>query len=974
MPGFQGNKSKADAGATISPERQMAKLREQARSGGGGGGYRNEPRTPVETPVVPNAEASTDLAKDKAEREGIILELTPDSNDKDMEELLGILRTKGFTAALKELDKIDNPHLEDDFHRLLVQYKKEGHEIPGLSPDDPLAQTLDAVLLEVVVPESGMTAGKTGGTLKDIVIQMEQFYQSVIPLVAIPDIYFLKDLQRRKVLHKQHFTMEIAVSHTSESAIFYLSVPRSKRDFFEKQLFAIFPRARVTEQKDDYNPFNQFGATEVAYAEYKRPAPLPLKTVDDFTYDPMNITLAALSKIAKEGEGASIQITVAGAGDYHTKRMLKVLHDLNEGKKSHGYIFLDHMYEQPEPLWRQFLVGAAKEAKDMMKKSPSGGDHGGGGGGGHDKHVDTLTVEAVNKKIKSVIVGVNIRILASARTHERAAQILRELEATFGQYEDAKGNRLKFHSPHGKKEKRELLRQYIFRAFDRDAHESLIQQLVWEFTKKVPTPQVEGSTLMPMNLSELSTMFHWTIAGGTASREAKTSSAKLAPAPPGLPQNGIIIGKNNYSNIDTMIHFTPDDRLRHMYTIGQTGTGKTTFLKSMIIQDIENGEGVCFIDPHGVDVQEILSRIPKERYDDVIYFDPAYSARPMGLNMLEYDARFPEQKTFVVDEMFKIFKKLYGDVPEAFGPIFEQYFRNATLLVLEDPETGSTLMDISRVLADDDFRALKLSRSRNSVVNHFWEEIAENVRGEGDLRNVVPYITSKFDIFIANEIMRPIIGQQRSAFNFKDIMDNKKILLVNLSKGRLGDLNANLLGLVIVGKIMMTALARTDYLHLNPPNFYLYIDEFQNVTTDTIAVILSEARKFRLSMTIAHQYVKQIQEKIKDAVFGNVGTMVTFRVGSDDAEYLSKQYSPVFEVTDFLKLDNYHAYVKLLAGGKPTPPFSMGTIAFQEGDKVNREALKQMSYQRYGRAREAVEDEIDRKYNQMRESQSQQGV
>jgi hypothetical protein len=394
----------------------------------------------------------------------------------------------------------------------------------------------------------------------------------------------------------------------------------------------------------------------------------------------------------------------------------------------------------------------------------------------------------------------------------------------------------------------------------------------------------------------------------------------------------------------------------------------------MIIQDIENGEGLCFIDPHGVDVQEILSRIPKERYDDVIYFDPAYTPRPMGLNMLEYDPRFPEQKTFVVDEMFKIFKKLYGDVPEAFGPIFEQYFRNATLLVLEDPETGSTLMDISRVLADDDFRALKLSRSRNSIVNHFWEDIAENVRGEGDLRNVVPYITSKFDIFIANEIMRPIVGQQRSAFNFKDIMDNKKILLVNLSKGRLGDLNANLLGLVMVGKIMMTALARTDYLHLNPPNFYLYIDEFQNVTTNTIATILSEARKFRLSLTIAHQYIDQLTPEIKNSVFGNVGTLATFRVGSNDAEYLAKQYAPVFDANDMVRLDNFHAYVKLLAGGKPIPPFSIETLAFRNGDPLNMDALKQMSYQRYGRARDAIEEEIHRKYNAMREAEKRGGA
>lgn len=965
MAGFSGAKGPDSkmGEAKLSPERQMAKLREQARSGGGGGGYRNEPRPPIETAVVPSAAEGQEATQHHDADRGIILELTPDSNDKDMEHLLGILRTKGFGEAIKELDRINNPHLEDDFHRLLVQYKKEGHDIPGLDPNDPMARALDFVLLEVAVPQS--TAGQAGGSLKDIASQMQQFYQAVIPFVTIPDVHFFKDLQQRKKIHKEHFVMEVAVSHVGEDVVFYLAIPRKRRDVFEKQIFAIFPRARIVEKKDDYNPFNQFGESAISFGIYKRPAPLPIKTIDDFSYDPLNILLASMSKIAQEGEGVSLQIAIAGAGDYHSKRMRKVLDSINSGKYHAHEVFVYQQYEEPEPLWRRVMKGAGKELKEAMKSSSSSG----GGDGHSEKHVDAIAAEMVGKKLKHVIAGVNIRIVASARTRERANQILTEVENSFGQFDDAKGNRFVFHHPHSPKARRELRRNFIFRLFDRDAQEGFWDQVKLEMSGKYPSPQAEHSTVLPMNTEELSTMFHWSIAGGTASREAKTASAKLAPAAPGLPTSGILIGKNVYSNIETPIHFGPEDRLRHLYTIGQTGAGKTTFLKNMIIQDIERGEGLCFIDPHGVDVQEILSRIPKERYDDVIYFDPAYTPRPMGLNMLEYDPRFPEQKTFVVDEMFKIFKKLYGDVPEAFGPIFEQYFRNATLLVLEDPETGSTLMDISRVLADEDFRALKLSRSRNSVVNHFWEDIAENVRGEGDLRNVVPYITSKFDIFIANEIMRPIVGQQRSAFNFKDIMDNKKILLVNLSKGRLGDLNANLLGLVMVGKIMMTALARTDYLHLNPPNFYLYIDEFQNVTTDTIATILSEARKFRLSMTIAHQFIAQIDPKIKNAVFGNVGTLATFRVGSDDAEYLAKQYAPVFDATDMVKLDNFKAYVKLLADGKPTSPFSLDTVPFRMGDPLNVDALKQLSYQRYGRQREAVEEEVFRKYNAMRQSQ-----
>jgi hypothetical protein len=956
MPGFNPNKGLDTKTAKLSPEHQLTKLREQARSGGGGGGGRRDPRVPLEPSVLPPSKHAAETVHEDAHK-GIILELTPDTNDKDMEELLGILHDKGFTEVMRELDRINNPHLEDDFHRLLVQYKKEGHPIPGLDPNDPIAQALDTVLLEVAVPSSD--TAKAGGSLKDICFQMEQFYLSVIPYLKLPDTILFKDWRKRILVHRTHFTMEIAVSHTREEAVFYMAVPRKTRDIFEKQIFAMWPRARLLEKKDDYNLFNQFGETVAASAHYHRPPPLSLKTSEDFSHDPLNVTLASLSKITKEGEGAAIQITVAPAGEYHSKRIRYVLDSLNKGKRSANDVFREQRYMEAYKWYRRFFIGLGKGVSGMVTESDKKKD---------DKNIDSFAVEAVSKKLKHVVVGVNLRIVASARTKERANAILSEIEGTFGQYDDAKGNRLSFNNPTGKKLQK-LLRQYIFRLFDRHAHhDGFLKQLELEVMHRhAPTPQMHKSPVMPMNLSELATMFHLSIAGGTASREAKTANAKLAPAVPGLSEKGIVIGKNRYSNIETLIHFTPDDRLRHMYTIGQTGTGKTNFLKNMIIQDIENGEGVCFIDPHGVDVLEILSRIPKERYDDLIYFDPAYTARPMGLNMLEYDPRYPEQKTFVVDEMFKIFQKLYGAVPEAFGPIFEQYFRNATLLVLEDPDTGSTLMDISRVLADEDFRALKLSRCRNPVVSHFWEDIAENVRGEGDLRNVVPYITSKFDIFIANEIMRPIVGQQRSAFDFKDIMDNKKILLVNLSKGRLGDVNANLLGLVIVGKIMMTALARTEYLHTNPPNFYLYIDEFQNITTDTIATILSEARKFRLSMTMAHQYVKQLQDKIRDSVFGNVGTMAVFRVGSDDAEYLQKQYNPIFEVSDFLKLDNYHAYMKLLSDGKPVPPFSMETIPFIAGDAINGEALKQMSYQRYGRAREAVEDEIRGKYDQMRE-------
>jgi hypothetical protein len=383
----------------------------------------------------------------------------------------------------------------------------------------------------------------------------------------------------------------------------------------------------------------------------------------------------------------------------------------------------------------------------------------------------------------------------------------------------------------------------------------------------------------------------------------------------------------------------------------------------MVVEDIKEGNGVCYIDPHGSDVQDILSAIPKERLDDVIYFEPADPTRPFGLNMLEYDISHPEQKIFVVNEMFSIFKKLYGGSnPESMGPAFEQYFRNATMLVLEDPETGCTILEISRVLADKNFRALKLSRCKNPIVVQFWREIAEKTSGEAGLANMIPYITNKFDVFLSNDVMRPIIGQEQSSFNFRNIMDSKKILLVNLAKGKLGDINANLIGLVLVGKILMAALSRVDSYGGKLPDFYLYIDEFQNITTDSISAILSEARKYGLSLNVAHQFIAQLDQSISKAVFGNVGNMAVFRVGAEDAQFLESQFAPIFKVQDIMKIENWNAYMKILVEGKPVPPFNIETMPPAKGTPEIVDKLKQLSALKYGRDRKTVDDAILKKF------------
>lgn len=297
------------------------------------------------------------------------------------------------------------------------------------------------------------------------------------------------------------------------------------------------------------------------------------------------------------------------------------------------------------------------------------------------------------------------------------------------------------------------------------------------------------------------------------------------------------------------------------------------------------------------------------------------------------------------------------------GPAFEQYFRNSALLVLEHPESGATLMEIGRILSDKAFREMKLSHCKNPIITQFWQN-AEKTTGEQSLANYVPYIMNKFDVFISNDIMRPIIAQEKSAFNFRKVMDEKKILLVNLAKGRLGDINSSLLGLIIVGKILMAALSRVDIAttggKLN--DFYLYIDEFQNVTTDSISTILSEARKYRLSLTIAHQFIAQLQESIKDSVFGNVGSMAVFRVGTEDAEFLEKQFDPIFTKSDIIKLENYNAYMKMLIGGQPGKPFNIKSMAPSKGNREMIPLIKELSYLKYGRDRAQIEAEILAKY------------
>lgn len=440
----------------------------------------------------------------------------------------------------------------------------------------------------------------------------------------------------------------------------------------------------------------------------------------------------------------------------------------------------------------------------------------------------------------------------------------------------------------------------------------------------------------------------------------------MAPAPAAVPTEGITLGENFYRGIKKDIRIKRQDRRRHTYIIGKSGTGKSVLLANMAIQDIQNGEGVCVFDPNGDLIQDILERIPPERAEDVIIFSPGDIERPLALNLLEYDPRYPEQKSFVINEMIGILDKLY-DLKATGGPMFEQYMRNAMLLIMDDVDSGSTLMEIPKVLADEEFRKYKLTKCKNQTVVDFWRKEADKAGGEAALANIVPYITSKLTPFISNDMMRPIIGQQKSAFNLREIMDKQKILLVDLPKGLIGETNAYLLGMILVGKILMSALSRTDMAPETRKDFYLYIDEFQNFTTTSICQILSEARKYALNLIIAHQYIGQLSKnnntEIKDAVFGNVGTMISFKIGSEDAEFLVKEFSPVFNQYDLINVDKGMACIKLLVDNSASRPFSLSTIWPILGVKRPGMAdkIRALSRLKYGQSSRLVEAEISRR-------------
>jgi len=438
-------------------------------------------------------------------------------------------------------------------------------------------------------------------------------------------------------------------------------------------------------------------------------------------------------------------------------------------------------------------------------------------------------------------------------------------------------------------------------------------------------------------------------------------AAKTAPAPAEVPKKGLYLGKSVYRGITRPVCISEEDRRRHMYIIGKTGTGKSQLMSDMILQDIRAGKGVCFIDPHDT-VDQILELIPPERAEDVVYFNPSDTERPMGLNMLE--AETEEQKHFVVSSIIGLMYKLYDPHKTGIiGPRFEHAIRNAMLTVMS--EKGNTFIEVVRCLQDPKFVKELLPKVQDPIVKRYWtDQIAQT--SDFHKSEVLDYIVSKFGRFVTNKMMRNIIGQSQSAFDFRDVMDNRKILLINLAKGRIGEENSNFLGLILVPKILIAAMSRQDIPEKQREDFYLYVDEFQNFATADFAQILSEARKYRLNLAVANQFIGQVEEEVKNAVFGNVGSLITFRVGVTDANYLQHEFQPTFSEADLTNIEKYHVYIKTIVNNEPMVPFSMDlTKDIQAIDKLRNskvsQMIKQLSRLKFGKDRDIVEAEISQR-------------
>ena len=738
---------------------------------------------------------------------------------------------------------------------------------------------------------------------------------------------------KSKVYGQRHMSFEIVAR--GGLVHYYAVVPLVLVDVIRQAVAAAYPSARL-EEVTDANIFSKVGkmsGTIGGEFTLKKSFVYPISTYQESKRDASRALLNALSSASRE-DGIGVQFLLRPAYDGWSKASESHIDGMkkNKGKKKGlaGVAPLDIM----EALWKPPEGGDKDEAKNPEDKQLTS--------------LEQAEVDAISEKTRYPAYEVLIRVVISSNTAARSQVLLKNIIAAFSLFDSPRNNGFKFSLTRNVEE---MTTAYIMRFFPQEARSNIL------------------------NSVEMATLFHLPGSSAIPTSQVKRQMSKQVDGPTDILDEGLLIGYNEFRGVKKPIRIGTKDRRRHVYIIGQTGVGKSVLQENMAYQDMMDGRGFAFIDPHGDLVESLLGKVPKERVEDIIYFNPSDMANPIGLNMFEFDT--PDQKDFLVQEAINMLYGLYDPGHTGIvGPRLEHIFRNCALLLMADPE-GGTFIDVPKCLIDPEFVKSKLKYVKDQQVIDFWTKEFPASQRSNEAGEVVSWVVAKFGPFISNDAMRNIIGQIKSGFNLREIMDNNKILLVNLSKGKMGELNSKLLGIIFVMKFQAAAMSRADIPEDQRVDFSLYVDEFQNFATDSFESILSEARKYKLSLIMGNQFMTQLTDKIREAIIGNVGTVISGRIGVTDAELMVKKFQPTFDVDDLAKLPNFQSITSVMINNVPSAPFSMNWIPpMGQANNQLRDALVRLSAAKYGKPRAVVEKEI---FDRLRSSQvpkpnSMQGI
>ena len=753
-------------------------------------------------------------------------------------------------------------------------------------------------------PSDDLEAG--GRDERDVVDEVLSEAQTMYNIIASTAMKGFKT----RLYGQRHISFEIVAS--DGLVRYYAVVPAVLTETIKQAISAAYPAARLEEVEME-NIFSQQGKMQGVIGgefELKKDFYYPIATYQESRRDAARALLDALSGVER-GDGAAIQIMFRPAPENWTNKSNQKVESIRNGKSKKGSAAgaLDIM----EALWKPPTYGINNSSAEFPQLTA----------------LENEEIQAIEDKTKYPGYEVLTRVITSSSTAAKSQAILQSIVSAFSLFDSPRYNGFKFNMT---TDVDELITAYIFRFFPQSTNKNIL------------------------NSVELSTIFHLPDQNSIPTGKVERQRIRQVDGPTEPMREGLLIGVNEFRGIEKQIRLGVNDRRRHTYIIGQTGMGKSKLLENLAYQDIMEGRGFCFIDPHGDSAEELLGMIPQSRMDDVIYFNPSDTENPLGFNIFEIES--PEDMDFVISETNSMLKSLFdpGNTGVV-GPRMENIVRNAALLLMSDPD-GGTFMDIPKVLVDPEFAKQKIKYLRNQRAIDFWTKEWPASQRSNDAGELVSWVVSKWAPFESG-LINNIIGQKKSAFNIREVMDNNKILLVNLSKGKLGEAAAKLLGMVFVMKFQAAAMSRADIPEDERKDFCLFVDEFQNFATDSFESILSEARKYRLNLILANQFTTQLKDSIKDAIFGNVPNKIVGRVGIDDAEILQKAFTPTFTAEDLTKTPNYNSITTVLVNGFPSAPFTMKLLPpIGRSNSEIREGLRKYSASKYGRPRAIVEDEI----------------